>query len=61
MVTLINDLLLLAAADAKTWPIAMDSVDIETLIIEVYDTFCSLYNEQKIPIELKLSDDILPL
>lgn len=61
MVTLINDLLLLAAADAKTWPLAMDSVDIETLIIEVYDTFCSLYNEQKIPIELKLSDDILPL
>lgn len=61
MVTLINDLLLLAAADAKTWPLAMYSVDIETLIIEVYDTFCSLYNEQKIPIELKLSDDILPL
>lgn len=61
MVTLINDLLLLAAADAKTWPLAMDSVDIETLIIEVYDTFCSLYNEQKIPIELKLSDDVLPL
>lgn len=60
MVTLINDLLLLAASDAKTWPLSIDSVDVETLLIEVYDTFCSLYNEQMIPIELKLSDDVLP-
>lgn len=61
MVNLINDLLLLAAADAKTWPLSIDSVDVEILLIEVYDTFCSLYNEQKIPIELKLCDDVLPL
>ena len=60
MVTLINDLLLLAASDAKTWPLSIDSVDVETLLIEVYDTFCSLYNEQMIPIELNLSDDVLP-
>lgn len=61
MVNLINDLLLLAASDAKTWPLSIDSVDVEILLIEVYDTFCSLYNEQKIPIELKLCDDVLPL
>lgn len=61
MVTLINDLLLLAASDAKTWPLSIDTVDVETLLIEVYDTFCSLYNEQMIPIELKLSDDALPV
>lgn len=60
MVTLINDLLLLAASDAKTWPLSIDTVDVETLLIEVYDTFCSLYNVQMIPIELKLSDDVLP-
>lgn len=61
MVNLINDLLLLAASDAKTWPLSIGSVDAEILLIEVYDTFCSLYNEQKIPIELKLCDDVLPL
>lgn len=60
LVSLINDLLLLAASDAKTWSLAMDSVDMETLLIEVYDTFCSLYNEHKIPIEFKLSDADLP-
>jgi two-component system, OmpR family, manganese sensing sensor histidine kinase len=60
MVSLINDLLLLAASDAKTWCVTMDSVDMETLLIEAYDTFCSLYNEQRIPIELELSDNKLP-
>lgn len=60
MVNLINDLLLLAASDAKTWYLTMDSIDMETLLIEVYDTFCSLYNEQRIPIELELNDADLP-
>ncbi|WP_167957669.1 sensor histidine kinase [Anaerosporobacter faecicola] len=57
---LINDLLLLAASDSKSWSLNMDSIDMETLLIEVYDTFCTLYNNNRIPIELHLPDESLP-
>lgn len=60
MVTLINDLLLLASSDAKTWLLSLEPIDTETLLIDVYDTFCTLYNTSKMPIELNLTDECLP-
>ncbi len=54
MSRLINDMLLLAAADARTWDLKMGPVDMETLLIECYDMVCICLNQNQANITLDL-------
>ncbi len=57
---LIEDMLLLASADAKSWEIRKEILDMDTLLIEVYDLFYPYCREQGKDLQLKLQEDILP-
>lgn len=61
MSRLINDMLLLAAADAKTWELNKEMVDMDTLIIECYDMICNCMNQQQLNILLDIPQDSLHL
>jgi signal transduction histidine kinase len=56
---LINDMLLLSSVEQGNWSIIQETVDIETLLIEVYDTFCTLHSEDSRIINIDLSEEAL--
>ena len=60
MAALIEDMLLLASVDARSWKIRKEILDMDTLLIEVYDLFYPFCREQGKDLQLKLQDDILP-
>jgi OmpR-family two-component system manganese-sensing sensor histidine kinase len=57
---LIEDMLLLAMADANSWDISKESVDMDILIIEMYDLYYSLFKQQQKELKLELQDEMLP-
>lgn len=57
---LINDLLLLATADAHTWSIHKEPVDLDTLLIDLLDTFLPLAAQKQQHLTLHLPDEMLP-
>lgn len=57
---LTDDLLLLAGSDANAWNLTMQPVQLETLLIEVYETFYNLAGEQHHPFTLLLPEQELP-
>jgi signal transduction histidine kinase len=59
MSRLINDMLLLAAADAKTWDLNKEPVDMDTLMIECYDMICTCLNQNRANIALDLPQEAL--
>jgi signal transduction histidine kinase len=59
MTNLINDMLLLASADARTWTFKREQVDMDTLLIESYDMFCSCYNKNNYQLALDLPEEKL--
>lgn len=60
MARLIDDLLLLANADANTWRVELGQVDLDTLLIEVYDLFYPYFLEHKMILDLEIKEEILP-
>lgn len=60
LAALIEDMLLLASVDARSWKIRKEILDMDTLLIEVYDLFYPFCREQGKDLQLKLQDDILP-
>lgn len=60
MSRLIDDMLLLASADAKTWSIHMQSVDMDTLLIDLYEAFLPSCREKGVALHLKLPEASLP-
>ena len=60
MSDLVSDLLLLASADAKTWSIRREPLDMDTLLIGVYERFESLYAERGVRLRLNLPQAPLP-
>lgn len=60
MSRLIDDMLLLASADAKTWDIHIQSTDMDTLLIETYEAFLPVCREKQITLHLELPDSSLP-
>lgn len=60
MSLLISDMLLLASTDAKTWSLNFDTVNLDTLLIDTYETFQPLCTEKGIHLELHLPDETLP-
>ncbi|NLZ73582.1 MAG: HAMP domain-containing histidine kinase [Bacteroidales bacterium] len=61
MARLISDMLLLASSDAKSWSLIKEPVEIDILLIETYDMFCTFYNKQYYQFTLNLPDEELPI
>ena len=60
MSRLIDDMLLLASADAKTWSLHMEEVDMDTFLINLFETFQPTCREKNISFHLELPDNPLP-
>ena len=61
MTRLISDMLLLASSDAKTWSLVKEPIEIDTLLIETYDMFCTCYNNKNYQLTLHLPEEELPV
>lgn len=57
---LIDDMLLLASADARTWSIQMKEVDMDTLLIDLFESFQPVCKSKDISLHLELPVDSLP-
>ncbi|WOO35321.1 HAMP domain-containing sensor histidine kinase [Anaerocolumna sp. AGMB13020] len=60
MAGLIEDMLLLAASDAKHWQLKRELLDMDTLLIETYDLFYPFLKEKSMELKLLLEDEMLP-
>lgn len=60
MSRLVDDMLLLASADARTWSIQWEEVDMDTLLIGLLEAFQPVCQEKGITLHLQLPDQILP-
>jgi len=60
MSNLVQDLLLLSSIDANTWGLNKSSIDIFTLMLNVYEKFGPLCKKNDIELELGLVDDVFP-
>ena len=60
MSRLIDDMLLLASADAKTWNIYPQKTDVDTLLIETYEAFLPVCHEKQITLYLDLPEESIP-
>lgn len=60
MSRLIDDMLLLASADAGSWDIRLQETDMDTLLIETYEAFLPLCQEKDITLHLSLPEMPLP-
>jgi signal transduction histidine kinase len=57
---LIEDMLLLASADAKSWRLKKEIIDMDLLLIETCDSFYPLCKESGKELRLLLPDEMLP-
>lgn len=57
---LIEDMLLLAAADANKWCMKKELIDMDLLLIDTYDTFSPFLRENKKELKLELQEEMLP-
>lgn len=60
MARLINDMLLLASTDAKTWTLKKSSLETDTLLIETYEDFLVLCRQKGLRLNLEIPDYELP-
>lgn len=60
MARLVNDLLLLSRADARTWSLQKRAVDVDTVMIECYEAFYPIARAKDIALVLSLPDKRLP-
>lgn len=61
MSNLIKDMLLLASSDAKTWTLHKEDVNVDTLLITLYETFEPVCEKQGLSLKLELSEQIYPV
>ena len=60
MSRLIRDMLILASSDAKTWSIQKEIIDIDSYLIDLYDSFSSFCQEKDYNLTLNFEQDSLP-
>lgn len=60
MSRLIDDMLLLASADAKTWSLQVEDVDMDTLLIDLFESFEPACREKGVTLTLDLPETALP-
>lgn len=58
---LVKDMLLLASSDAKTWTLHQSQVDIDTLLITLYETYEQTCIKNGIQLKVNLSEDTYPV
>ncbi len=57
---LVKDMLLLASSDAKSWTLYPSEINIDTLLITLYETYETTCLKNKIDLKLNLSDESYP-
>ena len=60
MSKLVRDMLLLASSDAKTWTLCKNTIDIDTLLISLYEAYEPICIRKKICLHLELSETSYP-
>lgn len=60
MARLVNDMILLASVDAKTWSVTKKTVNIDTLLISIYEAYESVCAKHNIMFNLNLSETSYP-
>lgn len=60
MARLVSELLDLANMDAMNWPIHLEILEVETIILEVYEAFYETVVSQKREFKLSMPEEILP-
>ena len=60
MSKLVRDMLLLASSDAKSWTICKNTIDIDTLLISLYETYEPICISKKIRLRLEISESSYP-
>ena len=58
---LVKDMLLLASSDAKTWTLHQSPVDIDTLLITLYETYEQTCIKNGIQLKVNFSEDTYPV
>lgn len=58
---LVKDMLLLASSDAQTWTLHKSQVDIDTLLITLYETYEQTCIKNGIQLKINLSEDTYPV
>lgn len=58
---LVKDMLLLASSDAKTWTLHQSQVDIDTLLISLYETYEQTCIKNGTQLKVNLSEDTYPV
>lgn len=57
---LVRDMLLLASSDAKSWTICKNTINIDTLLISLYETYEPICISKKICLRLEISETSYP-
>lgn len=57
---LVNDLLILASADTKGWQVSRESVDMDTLLLDISEQYEPLCRTKGLRLKLSLPEDALP-
>lgn len=57
---LVNDMLVLASADTKGWHVAREQIDMDTLLLDIYEHYEPLCSEKHVPLCISLPDEPLP-
>ncbi len=60
MSRLVDDMLLLASADARTWRLNCTETDMDTLLIETYEAYLPICRQNGISLKLELPQESLP-
>lgn len=60
MSRLIGDLLLLASADAESWAMTAEPLELDTLLMNVYESYAPLYQKSGCSLSLLLPEEELP-
>lgn len=60
MARLIQDLLLLASSKSNSWSLAKEKLDMDTLLLNLYEKYQPLCKAKNVPLKLELPDDSLP-
>lgn len=60
MARLIDDMLLLACMDTKTWYVKNEPIEVDTLLVETFETFLPLFRQNELNLKLDLYEGELP-
>ena len=60
MSKLVQDLLLLSSLDANTWSLNQSNIDVDTLLINIYEKYVPICKQKEIYFKLATSDELFP-